>query len=147
MSDREKKQTAKIKLATTIRHPDQERETFELWVEGTSIQKQGQSYLTFEEVQDAGNIRTTVRMGDNEALILRGGAVKMRLPFLLNKKQRGSYDGGFGSLAIMVDTKQLHFSRDEANESGRFLVEYNLLTDGQLVGEYTLEFTYTEEKS
>lgn len=97
----------------------------------------------YEEVQEVGKVRTTVRMGNEEALILRGGAIKMRLPFGLNEKLPGSYDGGIGSLAVTVHTHQLQFEQNENH--GRFLLEYDLLTGGQLVGKYNLEFIYTEE--
>ena len=46
------------------------------------------SFLQYEEVQEEGSVRTIVKMAGDEALILRGGAVKMRLPFRLNKKLR-----------------------------------------------------------
>ncbi|CAM4170192.1 YwiB family protein [Lederbergia lenta] len=144
MDVKEKKKVAKIKLVTVIRHPDQENETFELWVEGSLFRKQDHTYLTFEEVQENGSVRTTVRMGEEEALILRGGSIKMRLPFILNEKQPGSYDGGYGSLAVTVHTHTLQFEHNE--DRGRFIVDYDLLTGDQLVGEYNLEFTYTEEK-
>ncbi|MFK4998798.1 DUF1934 domain-containing protein [Bacillus sp. N9] len=80
-------------------------------------------------------------MGDHEALILRGGAIRMRLPFRLDEQQPGSYDGGFGSLAITVHTHRLTFDRDQR----QFYVEYDLLAGDQHVGAYRLEFSYTEE--
>ncbi|MBS4178013.1 DUF1934 domain-containing protein [Lederbergia citrea] len=147
MKTKEDKRRAKIKLATTIRHPDQENETYELWAEGSYVQKQGQSYLMYEEIQEEGNIRTTVRMGEDEALILRGGAIKMRLPLSLSETLPGSYDGGFGSLSITTKTHNLLYDRNESDGSGRFLAAYDLLAGDQLIGEYKLEFTYTEEMS
>lgn len=144
MDVKDKKKMAKIKLVTIIRHPDQEIETFELWVEGSLFRKQDHTYLTFEEVQESGSVRTTVKMGEKEALILRGGVIKMRLPFILNENQPGSYDGGYGSLAVTVHTHRLKFEHNDGH--GHFLVDYDLLTGDQLVGKYNLEFTYTEEK-
>lgn len=136
----ENKKTVKIKLTTTIKHSEEESETFELWVEGFLQEKKDQQYLSYVEVQDSGEVRTVVRMGEKEGLVLRGGAINMRLPFAVRELRMGSYDGGFGSLPISVKTQSMQFKP----EAGKYTVNYELFTNDQSIGEYKLQFTYTE---
>jgi len=133
----------KIKLVTTIRHPDQETETFELWAEGSQVEKAGKTYLTYEEIQEhvTGNIKTTVKLGKDEALILRSGGLNMRLPFSLAGVQNGSFEGEFGTMLVTTTTHSID------HRDGRFEIEYGLSSGGSHVGDYKLEFTYTEGNS
>jgi len=132
----------KVKLKTTIRQPNEEPEIFELWATGNLIEKRGNSYLKYEEMQDDNKINTTVKMGDSEALILRSGGVNMRLPFLKNAEQNGSYESEYGVLMVSTMTRKITFEQN--NQDGYFVVQYDLNVSGQPVGEYTLEFHYTE---
>ncbi len=61
-------------------------------------------YLRYEEVLDGKSIRTTVRMNDDKALILRSGGVNMRLPFNVQMKENGHYDTEVGTLPIITKT-------------------------------------------
>ena len=132
----------KVKLKTTIRQPNEEPEIFELWATGNLIEKRGNSYLKYEEMQDDNKINTTVKMGDSEALILRSGGVNMRLPFLNNAEQNGSYESEYGVLMVSTMTRKITFEQN--THDGYFVVQYDLNVSGQPVGEYTLEFHYTE---
>lgn len=136
-------QPVKIKLKTTIQQPLEEPEIYELWVSGLLYEKGSNSYLNYEEVQDEKTIKTTVKMGLTEALILRSGGVTMRLPFLLDSEQVGSYESEYGSL--MVHTKTHHILFEKNKHAGHFTVHYDFIVSGEPVGEYTLEFQYTEE--
>ncbi|MFC4410706.1 DUF1934 domain-containing protein [Chungangia koreensis] len=133
----------KIKLVTTIRHPDQETETFELWAEGRQVEKAGKTYLTYEEIQEhvTGNIKTTVKFGETEALILRSGGLTMRLPFSMASEQNGSFEGEFGTMLVTTTTLSID------HRDGRFTIEYALKSGSNHVGDYKLEFTYTEGTS
>lgn len=132
----------KVKLKTTIRQPNEEPEIYELWATGTLIEKRGNSYLKYEEMQDDNKINTTVKMGATEALVLRSGGVNMRLPFLENAEQTGSYESEYGVLMVSTMTQKIAFEQNK--DDGYFVVQYDLNVSGQPVGEYTLEFHYTE---
>ena len=132
----------KVKLKTTIRQPNEEPEIYELWATGTIIEKRGNSYLKYEEMQDDNKINTTVKMGETEGLVLRSGGVNMRLPFLGNEEQTGSYESEFGVLMVSTMTRKIAFEKNK--NDGNFVVQYDLTVSGQPVGEYTLEFHYTE---
>jgi len=136
------KSQVKVKMKTTIRQPNEEPEIYELWSTGSLIMKGENAYLKYEEVQEDKSIKTTVKMGTNEALVLRSGGLNMRLPFLLNAKQNGSYESDFGILMVTTSTQHMAYEKNE--HDGRFVVQYDLNVSGEPVGEYTLEFYYTE---
>ena len=132
----------KVKLKTTIRQPNEEPEIYELWATGSLINKGDHDYLKYEEVQEETTINTTVKMGEREALVLRSGGLNMRLPFFLNAEQMGSYASEYGMLMVKTTTHRLTY--DKKDNEGMFVVQYELDVSGEPVGEYILEFHYTE---
>lgn len=138
----------KIKLITKIRPIEGEPETYEMWLQGSYIEKLDNAYLRYEEVQDGQSIRTTMKLGNDQALIIRGGAVNMRLPLNKHDEQLGNYESEFGSLPVITRTHALEFQRQSSDEkSGRFSVQYDLIMGGQMVGNYTVNIQFTEVTS
>ncbi|RHW40042.1 DUF1934 domain-containing protein [Lysinibacillus yapensis] len=135
----------KIKLNSTIVPTDGEEETYEMWLDGSLIKKTGKMYLRYEEQQSEGTINTTVKMDNHQALILRSGGVKMRLPFDRMQEQQGHYETHFGTMPIVTKTHHLsHENGDESKVNGTFKIQYDLLVSDQAVGKYTLEIQYVE---
>ncbi len=131
-----------IKLISTIRPIDGESESYEMWLTGQLLEKAGKFYLKYEEVQEDKTIRTTMKLGNERALIMRAGAVNMRLPLNIIEQQVGHYDSEFGSMPLVIDTKEMTLTMQVV--SGDFHVQYDLLMGGQTVGNYTLDITFTE---
>jgi uncharacterized beta-barrel protein YwiB (DUF1934 family) len=130
----------KINVKTTI---DQD-ETFELMVFGTYFEKGNAAYLRYEEAMEEGSVRTIVKMTPDEALILRGGAVKMRLPFEVNRTLNGSYEMPLGQFATETMAKRIDYSYE--NGKGRFRVLYDFSMEGAPTNTYELEIAFQEEK-
>lgn len=66
----------------------------------------------------------------------------MRLPLNIIEQQMGHYESDFGSMPLVIDTKEMTFTKQAV--SGDFHVQYDLLMGGQSVGNYTLDITFTE---
>jgi uncharacterized beta-barrel protein YwiB (DUF1934 family) len=130
----------KINVKTTIDHD----ETFELMVFGTYFEKGNAAYLRYEETVEEGSVRTIVKMAHNDALILRGGAIKMRLPFELNRKLNGSYEMPFGQFATVTKARRIDYSYE--NGKGHFGVLYDFSMEGAPKSTYQLEIAFQEEK-
>ena len=137
----------KIKLITKIRPIEGELETYEMWLQGSYIEKLDNAYLRYEEIQNGQSIRTTMKLGNNQALIIRGGAVNMRLPLNKYNEQLGNYESEYGSLPIITRTHTLQFQRQSDEKSGSFSVQYDLIMGGQMVGNYTVNIQFTEVTS
>ena len=131
-----------IKLISKIRPIDGESEGYEMLLTGQLLEKAGSIYLKYEEVQEDKTIRTTMKLGSEQALIMRNGAVKMRLPLNIIEQQMGHYESEFGSMPLVIETKKMTFTKQAI--SGDFHVQYDLLMGGQSVGNYTLDITFTE---
>ena len=138
----------KIRLQSTITPTDGESESYELWLQGSFIQKTDKMYLRYIEELDGKSIQTTVRINNDKALILRSGGVNMRLPFNLEMKENGHYESQYGTLPLLTKTHQLtHEHNEQTSIVGRFNVNYDLIIGGQSVGEYKMEIHYSEGKA
>lgn len=127
-----------IKLTTIIRQPDVEEQVLELLSQGTLTVKNNRSYLQYDEQQEDLTIRTTVKISENEAVIMRSGGLQMRLPFLLHKEQTGNLTNEQGSFMLTTKAHELSMS------GTRFKVRYDLSMGASYAGEYEMEIQFTE---
>ena len=138
--------TVKIKLVSSIIPTEGELEKYEMWLEGSCVEKNGSHYLRYEEVQEELTVQTTIKLNPQRSFIKRSGDVNMRLPLNPGVREDGHYESPFGSLPLITNTHQLAIEGMGAeNLSGRFLTQYDLIIGGNSVGQYTLEIQYTEE--
>ncbi|WP_235841983.1 DUF1934 domain-containing protein [Neobacillus fumarioli] len=126
----------KIVVKTTI---DKE-ETFELTVFGRFFQKGQASYLQYEEAMDEGKVRTIVKATADDMLILRSGAVNMRLPFQLEKTLPGRYELPFAALETTTLAKKMQFFYE--NGCGLIEIVYDFSIAGEQTGTYHLEIKF-----
>ncbi|WP_264987685.1 DUF1934 domain-containing protein [Lysinibacillus piscis] len=138
----EVKSQVSIHLTSMIQPTDGEQEMTEMWLTGQLLEKAGSTYLKYEEIEEGQVIRTTMKLDHDKALIMRAGAVNMRLPLNRLEQQNGHYEGDFGSMPLVVQTKQLSFTKQET--SGQFHVQYDLIISGQSAGNYTVDITFME---
>lgn len=132
----------KIHLRTRIQQ-DHEEEQYELILFGNYYQKGNTTYLKYDEVLEEGTVHTIVKIAEQNALILRSGALKMRLSFQLHNEKNGSYESQYGTLLLSTKTKVLDHNKTDQNE-GRFLLKYDLLMNGETTGEYEMAIQYKE---
>lgn len=137
-------QLVRIRLHSSIQHPGQEKESHEIEATGRYIEKAGNAYLKYDEQQDGGEIQSTVKMGNAEALIMRRGAITMRLPFFKDQDKPGEYGSAQANLKLLVRTKRLEFIKEVTGMGGQFIVAYELHAQGSLLGTYELSITYSE---
>lgn len=135
----------KIKVKTDIRN-GKEKETYELTTFGRYYKKGNTFYLQYEEVmEEQGTIKTIVKMSDADSLILRSGGIKMRLPFLMNKSLRGSYETPYGVLEMVTLTKRLEHFYNEEKGYGSFDILYELNMQGSKAGTYHMTIIFEED--
>ncbi|MCM3744220.1 DUF1934 domain-containing protein [Sporosarcina luteola] len=127
-----------VRLRSTIRHAGQAADRHELSAEGTLIEKAGKTYLRFVEDLNGQEVRTTVKLEEGDALIMRSGAVQMRLPFTQGEMRPGTYGNGPATFDLLVKTTKLEVGAD------KFTAHYELHAEGALLGRHELNITYTE---
>ncbi|MBM7585215.1 uncharacterized beta-barrel protein YwiB (DUF1934 family) [Bacillus pakistanensis] len=140
----EKQIPVKIHLRTDIQHGD-EKDSFELFAFGRYYKKGDTAYLKYDEVQEEGTVHTIIKMASENALILRSGAVKMRLSFNKAHELNGSYETEIGTLLLTTTTNKLTYEEYEENNSGEFQVHYELHMQGSSVGKYYMVISFKEE--
>jgi uncharacterized beta-barrel protein YwiB (DUF1934 family) len=137
----------KIELKTTV-WQDGEQETFELVLFGRYYKKEDAIYLQYEEVQEEGTIHSVVKVKEFEAVILRKGAVNMRMSFSKKEEMPGSYESPFGTMLLTTKTDVLSWEQNEEDTlEGAIRLKYHLHSHGSYVGTYDLSITYKEAKS
>ena len=100
--------------------------------------------MKYEEQQSGKSVQTIVKLDSTDALIMRRGAVTMRLPFVPAAERLGTYGSGPATFDLVVKTDKLDFTEQKDNSGGRFNVKYDLHAEGSLLGTYKLTITYTE---
>ncbi|MCM3093943.1 MULTISPECIES: DUF1934 domain-containing protein [unclassified Cytobacillus] len=147
MSSRSAEQIpVKINVKTVIRKLGS-KETFELTAFGRYYIKDSARFLQYDEVMEEGTVKTIIKMSDTDGLILRSGAVKMRLPFRMNKKLRGSYETPYGVFEMGTVTKRMVHQYDDKSSEGSIDILYDLKMQGSQAGTYHLAITFEEENN
>ena len=131
-------QNVEVRLQSTIRHVGQAPDKHELQASGTLIEKAGKTYLRFVENLNGQQVRTTVKLDEGDALIMRSGAVQMRLPFSLGEMRPGTYGSGPATINLLVKTTKLEVGSDN------FTAHYELHAEGTLLGRHELTIYFTE---
>ncbi|RIW27848.1 DUF1934 domain-containing protein [Bacillus salacetis] len=135
----------KVHLKTRIQHGG-EKDSFELYANGRYYEKGDSLYLKYDEVQEEGTIHTIFKLKrDEEALILRSGAVKMRMVFKEDEEHAGSYESQLGTLMITTKTSKLTHTANRTKNDGEINLSYRLYMQGSPVGEYEMDISYKEE--
>jgi len=134
----------KVTVTTAI-YSGMEKETFELTTFGRYYKKADSSYLQYEETMEEGEVRTTVKITGNEVLILRNGAIGMRLHFLLDKKTPGNYKTPYGVLETSALAKRIDANHNEQSQEGHVDLLYDMQIQGSEAGTYHLTIKYKEE--
>lgn len=130
-----------ISVRTKI-EKDGESDLLELKAAGRWFRKGGSTYLQYDEELEEGTVHTTVKMKGEDVLILRSGAVKMRLHLLAEKETSGTYESPYGLLQTVASTKRLTQFLHEGESRGSVEAVYNFSILGEHVGTYHLRIEY-----
>jgi uncharacterized beta-barrel protein YwiB (DUF1934 family) len=135
----------KVRVTTAI-DDGKQKETFELTTFGRYYKKGSSYYLQYDESMEEGTVHTTVKIKNEEVLILRSGAVSMRLHFLLDKKTPGNYQSPYGLLQTEADTRRMELAFNEESTEGNIEILYEFIIQGSHAGTYQMNIDYKEER-
>jgi uncharacterized beta-barrel protein YwiB (DUF1934 family) len=135
----------KIKVKTDI-YDGNEKNTFELTAFGRYYLKENARYLQYDEAMEQGMANTIIKMTEEEGMIMRSGAVKMRLPFKMNKRLTGNYHTPYGVLEMGTVTKRLEHHFNQQKGHGSIDILYDLNMQGANTGTYHLSITFEKEE-
>lgn len=136
--------SVKIDIKTTIFQENSE-DIIELTAHGHFYQKRQSSFLQYEEIGESGKTQTTLKWSGEEALIMRSGAIKSRMPFLLNTEMKGFYELPFGKVETAAIAKKISHSYNPKNGKGFIDIHYDFFMQESHAGTYHLEITFQED--
>ncbi|EUJ32736.1 hypothetical protein MFLO_06504 [Listeria floridensis FSL S10-1187] len=139
------RKTVQIQITNLIRQMDALEKT-EMTVPGVFYRDAGNIYLHYEEKQVAGNIRSVLKISEKELLLLRSGAVNMRLHFFKDRKRStASVDSGAGKLVFESELVGYNETfQEEAEVRGEVAFQYDLLSAGTYIGSYEVTMRIEE---
>jgi uncharacterized beta-barrel protein YwiB (DUF1934 family) len=120
-------------------------ESYELMAFGRLQKTENATFLRYNEEMEVGNVATTIKLSPKGALILRSGAIKMRMNFSERQILPGTYQTPFGTMQIETHTEKLSYLSQPNISEGTVDLIYNLTIQGSLAGTYHMTITYKEE--
>jgi uncharacterized beta-barrel protein YwiB (DUF1934 family) len=138
--------SVRVSVGTVVSQGDGERESYELVTFGRFVRKGAACYLLYEEVLEVGSIKTTVKFTDTDAVILRSGAVNMRLAFGSNRRMKGHYQTPYGTMDTMTETIKLEHHQSSPS-NGSLALEYEFWLQEDHAGTYQMQISYQQEEA
>ncbi|MFS3929858.1 DUF1934 domain-containing protein [Priestia flexa] len=133
-----------IKIVTDIRDGHM-KETTAVEAQGTYYKKDEVVYLTYTEHQEeVGDIKTLLKIKEDEVTINRTGAVKMKQSFRKKVKLEGTYMSPYGRMDMMTYAHNIEYKK--LQKRGHLFFTYDLTLQGQSVGKYAVTITFKEEE-
>ncbi|KAF0996705.1 putative beta-barrel protein YwiB [Geobacillus sp. TFV-3] len=130
-----------LRQVTVIRDGARQ-ETVVLEADGMYYIKGKAGYLQFEEENELGRVKTTVKIAPEEVAVIRSGAVEMRQTFRRRQETPGHYRTAFGRWALAAKTSAIEFHYDEQRKKGRLFLSYELTLGDERSGRHTLTLTF-----
>lgn len=131
---------------TTLSQESAEPETYELITFGQYQETQTATYLRYQEALEVGTVNTTVKITNDEMLILRSGALKMRMVFRPGKPVSGTYHSPHGYMEIVTEAQNFTHDYNNKSNKGHITLKYDLSMQETLAGTYHLDIKYEEER-
>lgn len=123
----------------------EEQKVAELMTNGTLYQKDGKTYITYDETEATGTqgTKTTLKAEENRVTLIRFGKVNSQMVFEKGKVHEFHYETPEGKLLMGADCKAL--LTEAKNDSGRIAVSYLLSLSRQEIGMTHFEVRYQRE--
>lgn len=142
------KYDVQIQLKSTIDRADSPEEKTEVKTSGYFYIKNGAYYLKYKEEADAGEkISTTVKVLDDEALIIRSGPISMRQHLVPGEVTEGFYRNPLGDMMMSTKTHRCDAQWKPEEGVGTIKLSYDLDMQQQPIGHFQLIFTIWEVQS
>ena len=141
------KQMVQLSLTTTVRQDD-DVETFNFDTEGELLVKNDHVYLRYTET--IAEQQTKVRFKfepDSVHLHRTGDGQQTQLVFVLEQQVPAFYQTPTGQMHLATYTTQLQTAIDSEKAQGKIAIDYQLIANDQIVGEYALRLQFQAKSS
>ena len=134
-----------IQLKTIVQQGNEQKDFF-FDLEGQLVKMGDTLYIRYKEelLEDTEPTPVTIKIEpDGHVQLIRAGELRMRLRFGYQEKLDTSYRNPYGLLQISTFTHNLRVSLKDQPMSGKILVDYDLYSQTERIGEYHLELEFT----
>ncbi|OSH23014.1 hypothetical protein NM154_0447 [Enterococcus faecalis] len=134
-----------IQLKTIVQQGNEQKDFF-FDLEGQLVKMGDTLYIRYKEelLEDTEPTPVTIKIEpDGHVQLIRVGELRMRLRFGYQEKLDTSYRTPYGLLQISTFTHNLRVSLKDQPMSGKILVDYDLYSQTERIGEYHLELEFT----
>ncbi|EKA0741422.1 DUF1934 domain-containing protein [Enterococcus faecalis] len=134
-----------IQLKTIVQQVNEQKDFF-FDLEGQLVKMGDTLYIRYKEelLEDTEPTPVTIKIEpDGHVQLIRAGELRMRLRFGYQEKLDTSYRTPYGLLQISTFTHNLRVSLKDQPMSGKILVDYDLYSQTERIGEYHLELEFT----
>lgn len=133
-----------IQLKTVVNQADEKKE-FYFDLVGQIVKMGDTLYIRYKEEQEVGEpIPVTIKIEpDGKIQLIRAGELRMRLKFGYQEKLETTYRTPYGLFQITTFSHNVRFSLKDQPISGSILIDYDLYSQAEKVGEYHLELEFT----
>ena len=134
-----------IQLKTIVQQGNEQKDFF-FDLEGQLVKMGDTLYIRYKEelLEDTEPTPVTIKIEpDGHVQLIRAGELRMRLRFGYQEKLDTSYRTPYGLLQISKFTHNLRVSLKDQPMSGKILVDYDLYSQTERIGEYHLELEFT----
>lgn len=141
------KQMVQLSLTTTVRQDD-DVETFNYDTEGELLVKNDHVYLRYTET--IAEQQTKVRFKfepDSVRLQRTGDGQQTQLVFVLEQQVPAFYQTPAGQMHLATYMTQLQTAIDSEKAQGKIAIDYQLIANDQIVGEYALRLQFQAKSS
>lgn len=130
-----------IQLKTVVDQAG-EKKNFYFDLDGQIVKMGDTLYIRYKEEGEA--IPVTIKIEpDGKIQLIRAGEMRMRLKFDYQERLDTSYRTPYGLFQISTFTKNLRFSLKDQPIAGSILIDYDLYSQAEKIGEYHLELEFT----
>lgn len=134
-----------IQLKMIVQQGNEQKDFF-FDLEGQLVKMGDTLYIRYKEelLEDTEPTPVTIKIEpDGHVQLIRAGELRMRLRFGYQEKLDTSYRTPYGLLQISTFTHNLRVSLKDQPMSGKILVDYDLYSQTERIGEYHLELEFT----
>lgn len=133
-----------IKLKTEVKQEGEVKEFF-FDLDGQIIKMGDTLYIRYKEEQETREeIPVTIKIEpDGKIQLIRAGELRMRLKFSYQEKTETVYRTPYGLFQISTFAHNVRFSLKDQPISGNILIDYDLYSQTEKIGEYHLELEFT----
>ncbi|PEE30410.1 hypothetical protein COL24_03475 [Bacillus toyonensis] len=122
------------------------KETVAFEANGQYYVKSQGTYVTFQEPNEQGEVKTIIKIQDEQVLIMRSGAISMRQTHVKGEWTTGTYTSELGTFALQTKTDNVLFKWSDEKKKGQLFLTYALLLSEQEAGRYTITINLKEAK-